>query len=60
MKGVKEAVRSQHVEVIAQPLMECVSLEERLLLSFFRQLNEPDRLFMRRSIEAMVATGRPD
>lgn len=57
---VLEAVGDQPGGRVAQPMMECVTPEERLLLRFYRQLSEPDRLFMRRSIEAMVATWRPD
>ncbi|MFU3873532.1 hypothetical protein ACM7HL_12800 [Pseudomonas aeruginosa] len=51
---VREAVGGQPVEQVAQPLMECVTPEERLLLRFYRQLGEAERLFMRRAMEAMV------
>jgi hypothetical protein len=56
---VLEAVGDQPGGRVAQPMMECVTPEERLLLRFYRQLSEPDRLFMQRAIEAMVSAGRP-
>lgn len=49
-----EAVGSQPAERVAQPQMEYVTPEERLLLRFYRQLNEGEQVFMRRAIEAMV------
>lgn len=51
---VLEAVGDQPGGQVAQPMMECVTPEERLLLRFYRQLSEPDRLFMRRAIEAIA------
>lgn len=56
---VLEAVGDQPGGMVAQSMMECVTPEERLLLKFYRQLSEPDRLFMQRAIEAMVIAGRP-
>lgn len=37
-----------------QPLQEWVTPEERLLLRFYRQLDQGEQVFMRRAIEAMV------
>jgi hypothetical protein len=51
---VLEAVGSQPAERVAQPQMECVTPEERLMLRFYRQLNAQDQAFMRRALEAMV------
>lgn len=51
---VLEAVGSQPAERVAQPQMECVTPEERLLLRFYRQLDAPEQAFMRRAMEAMV------
>lgn len=58
MTDVVEADGSQLAELVAQPLMECVTPTERLLLRFYRQLSEGDQSFMRRAIEAM-AISRP-
>ncbi|MDH1590522.1 hypothetical protein [Stutzerimonas stutzeri] len=56
---VLEAVGSQSAERVVQPQMECVTPEERLLLRFYRQLDEAEQLFMRRALEAMVSRTVP-
>lgn len=56
---VLEAVGDQPGGRVAQPMMECVTPEERLLLRFYRQLGEVEQAFMRRSIEAMVMRESP-
>lgn len=50
---VIEAVDSHSEGSGAQPIMEWVTPEERLLLRFYRQLDEAEQAFMRRSIEAL-------
>ena len=52
---VLEAVGGQPVDRVAQPLMEYVTPEERLILRFYRQLGEAEQMFMRRAIEAMAS-----
>lgn len=56
---VYEAVGDQPAERDAQPLQEWVTPEERLLLRFYRQLNDGERAFMRRAIEAMATRRAP-
>lgn len=51
---IQEAAAGQPVERVAQSLQEWVTLEERLLLRFYRQLNEADQVFMRRAVEAIA------
>ena len=51
---VLEAVGGQPPEQVAQPQMECVTPEERLILRFYRQLDAPEQAFIRRALEAMV------
>lgn len=57
---VSEAVGGQPADRVAQPLMECVTAEERLILKFYRQLGEAEQMFMRRAIEGMAARLAPD
>lgn len=51
---VIEAVASQPAERVVQPQQEWVTPEERLLLRFYRQLDQGEQAFMRRAIEAMA------
>lgn len=51
---VREAAAGQSVDQGMQPLQEWVTPEERLLLRFYRQLDQGEQTFMRRVIEAMV------
>lgn len=56
---VLEAVGDQPAERVALPQMEWVTPEERLLLRFYRQLEDAEQAFMRRAIEAMVCRDSP-
>lgn len=56
---VLEAVGDQPGGRVAQPMMEWVTSEERLLLRFYRQLGDAEQVFMRRAIEAMVSRESP-
>lgn len=56
---VLEAVGDQPAERVAQPMMEWVTPEERLLLRFYRQLDKAEQDFMRRAIEGMVPRESP-
>lgn len=56
---VLEAVGDQPAERVAQPLMEWVTPGERLLLRFYRQLDQAEQAFMRRAIEALVSRDSP-
>lgn len=56
---VREAVGGQPADRVAQPLMECVTPEERLIIRFYRQLGEAEQMFMRRAIEAMASRTSP-
>ena len=56
---VLEAVVDQPGGMVAQPMMEWVTPEERLLLRFYRQLDETEQAFMRRAIEAMACRESP-
>lgn len=56
---VVEAVGGQPAERVAQPLRECVTPEERMLLRFYRQLGEAEQLFMLRAMEAMAPASAP-
>jgi hypothetical protein len=55
---VLEAVGNQPVERVAQPQREWVTPEERLLLRFYRQLDQAEQGFMQRAIEALVLQKR--
>lgn len=57
---VREAVGEQLAERVAQPERECLTPEERLLLRFYRQLDQGEQAFMRRAIEAMTPRAVPD
>ncbi|XXF10896.1 hypothetical protein J3Q00_11340 [Pseudomonas sp. D2-3] len=39
---------------VAQPAMEPLTPTERMLIRFFRQLDEGEQAFMRRAMEAMA------
>jgi len=39
---------------VAQPDMEALTPTERMLIRFYRQLDEGEQAFMRRAIEAMA------
>lgn len=56
---VHEAVGEQLAERVAQPDQEWITPEERLLLRFYRQLNQADQNFMRLAIEAMATRDSP-
>lgn len=51
---VDTAVEVQPAEQVAQPKREWVTPEERLMLRFYRQLDQGEQVFMRRAIEAMA------
>ena len=51
---VNAAVGEQLAERVAQPEREWVTPEERLLLRFYRQLDQGEQAFMRRAIEALA------
>ncbi|WP_252275214.1 hypothetical protein [Pseudomonas subflava] len=54
MTDFREADSRQPAEPVDQPLMEPVTAKERLLLKFYRKLDEKEQDFMRRAIEAMA------
>lgn len=56
---VHAAVGEQLAERVAQPEREWVTPEERLLLRFYRQLDQGEQAFMRRAIEALVTRDSP-
>lgn len=56
---VHEAVGEQLAERVAQQARECVTPEERLLLRFYRQLDQGEQAFMRRAIEALAMRDSP-
>lgn len=56
---VKTAVGEQLAERVAQPAREWVTPEERLLLRFYRQLDQGEQAFMRRAIEALATRRSP-
>lgn len=56
---VREAAAGQSVDQGVQPLREWVTPEERLLLRFYRQLDQGEQVFMRRAIEAMATRDSP-
>lgn len=53
------AVGEQLAEQVAQPEREWVTPEERLLLRFYRQLDQGEQAFMRRAIEAIATRDSP-
>lgn len=57
---VLAAVCSQPGDQVEQPTMECVTPTERLLLRFYRTLDERDQAFMRQAIEAMATRTSTD
>lgn len=57
---VREAVGEQLAERVAQPARKWVTPEERLLLRFYRQLDQGEQAFMRRAIEALAMRTVPD
>ncbi|MDR8014092.1 hypothetical protein [Ectopseudomonas guguanensis] len=56
---VNAAVGEQLAERVAQPEREWVTPEERLLLRFYRQLDQGEQEFMRRAIEALATRSSP-
>lgn len=56
---VREAVGEQLAQRVAQPEREWVTPEERLLLRFYRQLDQGEQAFMRRAIEAVATRSSP-
>ncbi|WP_192980919.1 hypothetical protein [Pseudomonas sp. EggHat1] len=56
---VREAAAGQPVDQGVQPLQEWVTPEERLLLRFYRQLDQGEQAFMRRAIEALATRDSP-
>lgn len=51
---VREAAAGQPEDQGVQPLQEWVMPEERILLRFYRQLDEGDQAFIRRAVEALL------
>ncbi|TBU78179.1 hypothetical protein [Phytopseudomonas daroniae] len=49
-----EAVSSQPGAGVAQPDVVPLTPTERMLIRFYRQLDEGEQVFMRRAIEAMA------
>ena len=56
---VREAVVSQPEDLVAQPQMEPVTPEERLILRYYRQLDVADQVFIRRALEAAAWRAAP-
>ena len=56
---VHAAVGEQLAERVAQPEREWVTPEERLLLRFYRQLDQGEQAYMRRAIEALATRSTP-
>lgn len=56
---VHAAVGEQLAQRAAQPEREWVTPEERLLLRFYRQLDQGEQAFMRRAIEAVATRSSP-
>ncbi len=56
---VKTAVGEQLAERVAQPEREYLTPEERLLVRFYRRLDQGEQAFMRRAIEALATRDSP-
>lgn len=56
---VREAAAGQPEDQGMQPLKEWVTPEERLLLRFYRQLDQGEQAFMRRAVEAVAMRDSP-
>lgn len=56
---VLEALGDQSVSWVAQPLMDSMTPEEWLVLSFYRQLEGADKLILLRMLEAIVSRQSP-
>ncbi len=56
---VIEAVDSHSVESGAQPLLESLAPRERMILRFYRQLGEAERVLMMRMLEALTTRTVP-
>ncbi|GJN53068.1 hypothetical protein [Pseudomonas tohonis] len=56
---VIEAVDSHSVESGAQPLLENLTPRERMILRFYRQLDEAERVVMMRMLEALTTRTVP-
>lgn len=54
MKDGLEAADSQPRRAVAQPDVEPLTPVERMLIRYYRQLDEGEQEFMRRGIEAMA------
>lgn len=54
MTQVREAEGTQPVVLSDQPEQEALTPEEWMLVRYYRQLDEPGRVFMRRAFEALV------
>ncbi|WP_168175675.1 hypothetical protein [Pseudomonas sp. PA15(2017)] len=49
-----EAVGSQPVVEVAQPDREPLTPLERMLIRFYRELDEGDQVFVRRAVESLA------
>lgn len=56
---VREAAAGQPEDQGVQPLQEWVTPEERLLLRFYRKLDQGEQAFMRRAIKAVAVRDSP-
>lgn len=56
MKEGYKAAGSQPWGAVAQPDVEPLTPVERMLIRYYRQLDEGEQAFMRRAIEAVVET----
>lgn len=54
MRDALEAAGVQPEDSVAQPKMEILTAKERLLLSFYRELQPNDQDVIRAAVEAMV------
>ncbi|SFT49312.1 hypothetical protein SAMN05216264_101604 [Pseudomonas marincola] len=57
MMDALEAAGIQPKDSVAQPKMESLTATERLLLRFYRELQQQDQQVIRQAVEAL-ATGR--
>lgn len=60
MSDGNEAVCSQPGERVAQPDREPLTPAERMLIRFYRQLDDSQQTFMRQAIEAVAMRKRQD
>ncbi|MES9072261.1 hypothetical protein ABEP30_12385 [Cutibacterium acnes] len=60
MKEVLEAAGTQPTDSVVQPAMERLTVNERLLLKFYRELQPQDQDVLRHAIQVLAVSMKPE